>query len=194
MKTINNRATEYDSLNDIFLKRNSPRAMSGEAITEEEMMTLFEAARWAPSSMNAQPWRFIYVLKGDPEFDKFLSFLFDANKIWCKNASVLIVTISNKNFDNGSPSTSHSFDAGAAWENLALQASTMGFVTHGLGGINYEMIKKELAISDNYNVEMMIAVGKPGKVEELPEPLREREKPSDRKNLEEIVSRGKFSF
>ena len=73
MKTINKRNTEYD-VNDIFLNRYSPRAMSGELITTEELMTLFEAARWAPSSRNEQPWRFLYAMKGTPDFELFFSF------------------------------------------------------------------------------------------------------------------------
>lgn len=193
MKTENGRTTEYP-IDDVFLKRYSPRAMSGEKITEEELMTLFEAARWAPSSMNAQPWRFIYAVKETSEFDKFLSFLFEGNRIWCKNASVLIVMVSKKNFDNGNPSISHSFDTGSAWENFALQATNMGLVTHGIGGFDYVLAKKELNVADDYNVEMMIALGKHGKIEDLPEGLREREQPSQRKNLQEIISEGKFSF
>jgi len=191
MKKINERSTEYP-INDLFLKRYSPRAMSGEIITKEELMTLFEAARWAPSSMNAQPWRFIYVLKDTPVFDKFLSFLTEHNRDWCKRASVLVVVISKNNFDNGGPSITHSLDAGSAWENLALQATDMNFVSHGMGGFDYNLAKKELSIPDDYTVEMMIAIGKPGKIEDLPEPLREREKPSQRKNLEEIVFEGNF--
>ncbi|HAS80516.1 MAG: Nitroreductase [Candidatus Nomurabacteria bacterium GW2011_GWE1_32_28] len=193
MKTINNRTTKYP-INDIFLNRFSPRAMSGEKIIEEEIMTLFEAARWAPSSMNAQPWRFIYAYKNTPNFDKFLSFLVDYNKSWSKNASVLVVVISKKNFDNGTPSKSHSFDTGSAWENLALQATTIGLITHGIGGFDYSLAKNELSIPDDYEIEIIIAVGKPGKIEDLPEALQIREKPSHRKNIEEIISEGKFNF
>lgn len=193
MKTINNRATEYE-VNDLFLKRHSPRAMSGEKISKEELMTLFEAARFAPSSMNAQPWRFIYAMKETPEFEKLFSFIMEKNQIWAKNASALIVLISKNNLDDGSYSIPHSFDAGAAWENLALQATTMNLVTHGIGGFDYALAKKELSISDEYNIEMMIAVGKPGKIEDLPEALQIRETSSQRKNLEEIVSEDKFSF
>lgn len=193
MKNINNRETKYP-IDDIFLKRYSPRAMSGEIINKEEIMTLFEAAHWAPSSNNNQPWRFIYALRENPEFEKFLSLLAEGNRIWCKNASALIVTISKKTFDNGSLSITHSFDTGSAWENFALQAASMDLVAHGMQGFDYALAKKELSVPDDYAVEMMIALGKHGKVEDLPEYLREREKPSTRKNLEEVVSEGKFSF
>ena len=156
-------------------------------------MTLFEAARWAPSASNIQPWRFIYAMRHTPEFEKLFSFLVDFNKDWCKEASALIVTVSNNLDYKGHPSVSHSFDAGAAWENLALQASEMNLVAHGMAGFDYDKAKTELGIPEDYSVEMMIAVGKHGKVEDLPEPLRARETPSDRKPLEEIVFKGKFS-
>lgn len=191
MKTINNRTTKYP-IDDIFLNRHSPRAMSGEIISQEELMTLFEAARWAPSSKNAQPWRFIYAINGTPIFKDFSSFLMDGNKIWCKNTSSLVVVISKKSFDDGTLSNIHSFDTGSAWENLALQATSMNLVAHGMSGIHYDLIKEKLSIPDDYSVEMMIAIGKHGKIEDLPEPLRARETPSDRKPLEEIVFKEKF--
>jgi nitroreductase len=190
MKTVNNRKTEYD-INDVFLNRYSPRAMSGEAVSKQELMILLEAARWAPSSMNAQPWRFIYTMKGSPDFDLFLPFIFEKNRIWSKNASALIVVISKNNLDDGSFSIPHSFDTGAACENLALQVTKMGLVSHAMGGIDKNIVKKELEISDDYTVEIMIAIGKPGKIDDLPEALREREKPSDRKALAEISFEGK---
>jgi nitroreductase len=191
MKTVNNRTTEYP-IDDVFLNRYSPRAMSGESITKEELFTLFEASRWAPSSMNAQPWRFVYAMRDTPPFEKLLSFVFDKNKIWCKNASALVVLISKNNLDDGSLSAPHSFDAGAAWENLALQATNMGFISHAMGGFDKNIAKEKLEVSDEYTVEIVIAIGKPGKIEDLPEDLITREKPSGRKNLEELVFEGNF--
>lgn len=191
MKTVNNRTTKY-LIEDNFLKRFSPRAMSGEKITKDELMTLFEAARWAPSANNIQPWKFIYATNESPDFEKFLFFLKEHNRDWCKKAGVLIVTISKKTKDDGNPSITHSFDTGSAWENLALQATSMNLVAHGMAGFDYDMAKKELNIPDDYSVEMMIAIGKHGKIEDLPEPLHAREKPSDRKPLEKIVFEGKF--
>jgi len=191
MKTINNRTTQYP-INDVFLNRYSSRAMSGEKITKEELMTLFEAARWAPSSMNAQPWRFIYALRETPSFEKLFSFILRKNQIWSKNASALVVVVSKNNLDNGSFSSPHSFDTGAACENLTLEATNMGLVSHLMGGIDKDIIKNILQISDEYTIEVMIAIGKPGKIEDLPEDLKEREKPSQRKNLEEMVFEGNF--
>ena len=166
--------------------------MSGENISKVELMTLFEAARWAPSASNIQPWRFIYANRKMPEFQDFLSFLMEGNRIWCEKAGAFVVVISQKTSDKGTLYPNHSFDTGSAWENLALQAVNMNLVAHGMAGFNYTIAKKELSVPDNYEVEMMIAIGKPGKIEELPEPLREREKPSNRKPLEEIVFEGKY--
>lgn len=192
MKTINNRTSEYN-IDDRFLKRYSPRAFSGESITKDELMTLFEAARWAPSASNVQPWKFIYAMRDTPEFENLFSLLGDFNKDWCKRASVLVVTVSNKMLSKGGLSVTHSFDTGAAWENLALQASTLGLIAHGMQGFDYALAKEKLGVPEDYSVEMMIAIGKPGKVEDLPEPLQEREAPSDRKPLNEIISEGKFT-
>lgn len=191
MKTVNSRTTKY-SIDNIFLERYSSRAMSGEKITEEEIMTLFDASRWAPSASNSQPWRFIYAMRETSFFEKFFSFLAEGNKIWCKKASALVIVISKKYSDNGRLLTTNSFDTGSAWENLALQSVNMNLITHGMAGFDYDMAKRELSIPNDYNVEIMIAIGKPSKVEDLPEKLREREKPNDRKNLEELVFKGKF--
>jgi nitroreductase len=191
MKKINNRETKYD-IKDIFLKRYSPRAMNGEAVSLMELETLFEAARWAPSLLNEQPWRFLYAIKGTADFDLFLSFLSESNQIWCKNAGALIIGVSRKNLlRNGEPNPKHSLDTGAAYENLLLQATSMGLVAHPMGGYDNELLRGELNITDLYQAELMIAVGYKGRILDLPEKLQEREEPSGRKNLEEIVFEGK---
>ena len=118
-------------------------------------------------------------------------FLADGNKTWCKNAGVLLIGISKKNADDGKPNPTHSLDIGSAWENLALQATQMSLVTHGMAGYSTESVRKELNISEEFEINLMIAVGKPGKVEDLPEYLQVREKPNDRKKLFEIVFEGK---
>ena len=190
-KTVNGRTTKYP-VEDMFLERHSPRAMSGKPISKDQLMTLFEAARWAPSSFNSQPWRFVYGIHGTPEFENIFSFLVDFNKSWCVNAGALIVTISKKTDAKGRPVDTHTFDSGAAWENLALQALHMGLVAHGMNGFDYAMAKEKLGVPDDYQVEMMIAVGEPGKIEDLPEALRAGEKAKDRKPLESMVFEGKL--
>ena len=189
---IKNRKPEYP-INPLILGRWSPRSMTGEEISDEQLMSLFEAARWAPSSYNNQPWRFIYAKRNTKYWDKLFSLMVEFNQSWTKNAAVLVVVISSKNFEhNSNPSVTHSFDTGAAWENLALQAETMGLVTHGMQGFDYEKAKKELEIPEDYSVEAMVAIGKRGKKEDLPKELQEREIPSVRKPIKDIIMEGKF--
>ena len=190
---INQRKVDYP-VHEFFPHRWSLRALSGEPITDEELFTLFEAARWAPSSFNNQPWRFIYAKQDTPSWEKLFTLLGDFNKEWTKNAAVLLVIISKKTFDyNGEFSRTHSFDTGAAWENLALQASLMGLVAHGMEGFDYERAKTELHIPDDHQVEAMVAIGKPGKKEDLPPTLQERESPSERKPIQSFISEGTFT-
>jgi nitroreductase len=188
------RRPDFD-IDRIFLNRWSPRSMSGDEISRDALFSLFEAARWAPSSNNNQPWRFIYACRNTDHWPIFFDLLTDQNKIWARNAAVLIVVVSKKTFDyNEKPARTHSYDAGAAWENLALQGSLKALVVHGMQGFDYDRAKKALNIPDVFQVEAMIAVGKPGKKEDLPEGLQEREVPSPRKTLSEIVMEGSFTL
>ncbi|TLY03963.1 MAG: nitroreductase [Thaumarchaeota archaeon] len=181
-------------VNHMILNRWSPRSFSGEDIGDQDLFALFEAARWAPSSYNNQPWRFIYAKRNSKHWDTILNLLVDFNKQWCANASALVVIISKKTFDyNGKPSVTHQFDSGAAWENLALQATSQGLITHAMQGFDYERARKDLAIPDEYDVMAMVAIGKKGATEKLLPELQQREAPSDRKPLSEIVMEGKFA-
>jgi nitroreductase len=188
------KRTPQFPIDEIFVNRWSPRAMSGQEISDGELMPLFEAARWAPSSYNGQPWRFIYAKRGTEHWEKFLNSLVPFNQEWAKNAGVLVVMISKKNFDhNNTYSPTHSFDTGAAWENLALQASLNGLVAHGIGGFDAERAAQELGVSSEYRVEAMFALGKPGNSKNLPEYMQEKEQPSDRKPVKELVFEGVFN-
>jgi nitroreductase len=180
-------------ISPIFINRWSPRAMTGEEIGREELMRLFEAARWAPSSMNNQPWHFLYAMRNTPHWNKFFGLLSPNNQAWCRNAAALIVAISKTTFDfNNKPARTHSYDTGTAWGYLALQGSLLGLVVHGMQGFNYDQAKEVLQVSDEHQVEAMAAVGRPGKKEDLPLPLQEREFPSGRKKVEEFVFEGGF--
>jgi nitroreductase len=182
-------------VDELFLDRWSPRAMSGEPLTEEELMTLFEAARWAPSSYNNQPWRILYARRETENWETFLNLLVEGNRAWAKDAAALLLFVSKETFDfNGQPYPTHSFDTGAAWENLALQATMVGLVTHGMQGFDYERARSELNVPEGFRVEAMIAVGRPGDPAQLPEPIRAREAPSGRKPLSEITCEGAFNF
>lgn len=183
------------SIDNLFLDRWSPRAMSGEPVGNAELMTLFEAARWAPSANNNQPWRFLYAHRESEAWPLFFDLLVPANRAWACQAAVLVVMVSKDTFDhNGKPSITHSFDCGAAWGSLALQGTLAGYVVHGMQGFDYERARTALAIPDGYRVEAMAAIGMPGLAEELPEELRARESPNGRKKLAETVCEGVFSF
>ena len=189
---INNREVEFN-VNEIFPKRWSPRAMSGEDVSDENLKILFEAARWEPSSYNNQPWRFIYAKKGTEHWSKLFDLLAEPNQAWCKNAGVLVVTISRNNFEfNDKPTVTHTFDAGSAWMSLALQGSMKGLVVHGMEGFDKNKAKEVLEVPDNYSIEMMFAIGQLGKKEDLSEEMQKMELQSDRKKVSEIISEGKF--
>jgi len=188
----NTRKADYD-INPLMLNRWSPRAMSGEEISDEDLMRLFEAARWAPSSYNGQPWRFIYAKRNTQYWDTLFNLMASINQTWAKNAAVLVVIVSRKNFEfNEKPSITHQFDSGSAWENLALQAETQQLVTHGMQGFDYEKARKDLSIPDNFDVMAMVAIGKPAPKEILPSQLQQKEEPSDRKPLSELIMEGRF--
>jgi nitroreductase len=181
------------SINSLIGNRWSPRSMTGEEIPDQDLMPLFEAARWAPSSYNNQPWRFIYAKRNTPEWHTFFDLLIEFNQQWTKNAAVLMVMISRNTFEhNNKPARTHSFDSGSAWMSLALEGFNRGFVVHGMEGFDYEKAKKALGIPDHYTVEAMAAIGIKAPVEKLPEEMRTREFPSERRPLEEIVMKGKF--
>ena len=181
------------AVDPLFLRRWSPRAMSGEPIPVEDLMCLLEAARWAPSSYNAQPWRFLWARRDTPHWPKLFGLLLEANQRWCQRAAALLCVVSRSIMEmNNQPAKTNSFDAGAAWENFALQGTLMGLVVHGMQGFDYDRARTELGVPAEYKVEAMIAVGRPGRVEDLPEALRERERPSPRKPVAEIALEGGF--
>ena len=182
-------------IDKFFLDRWSPRAMTGEAIPHEELLTLFEAARWAPSSYNNQPWRMLYAHRDTEHWQLFFDLMVESNQAWAKNAGALIVFISKTTFDyNGKPSITHTFDTGAAWENFALQGSLKGYVVHGMQGFDYERARTALKVPDDFKVEAMAAVGFPADPNVLPEQLRKKEAPSDRRKLEQTICEGPFCF
>ena len=180
--------------NDIFRNRWSPRAMTGQPVRDEDLMAMFEAAHWAPSSFNNQPWRFIYVKRDHPDWHKFLGFLIEFNRTWCQNAGALVVIVSKTTFDyNGQPSITHAFDTGAAWGMFSLEGSMRGLVVHGMQGFDYDKAKRELNIPDGYEVYAMAAVGTFADASILSKDLADREKLSGRKDLSRIVAAGTFT-
>lgn len=184
------------AIEDLFLRRWSPRAMTGEAIPRSELWRLFEAARWAPSTYNEQEWRFLYAGRESSHWGTFLGLLTEANQVWCRNAAVLIVGLSCRVFArNGKPNPVHTLDCGLAVENLLLQGATMNLVCHAMAGFDRGKARAELEVPDEYEVEVMIAVGVPGDPDQLPENYREMDRqPSGRKPLREIIAEGPFAL
>lgn len=188
------RKTESE-INPLILSRWSPRSLSGETINTKELMSLFEAAKWAPSCFNSQPWRFLYAERNSENWPLFFNLMGEFNQSWAKNSAVLIVVLSRNNFElNEKPSGTHSFDTGAAWENLALEATALGLVAHGMAGFDYEKARLDLKVPDSYTIEAMIAIGHPDKKENLPEEMQKSEEPNNRKKVSEFIREGIFSF
>ncbi|MFT3973986.1 MAG: nitroreductase family protein [Amaricoccus sp.] len=182
----------------LFTDRWSPRSFDGTPLSEAQILTILEAASWAPSAYNAQPWRFIYALKGTPEFDRLLGLLVEFNQSWAKEAGALVFIVSRTHLDakdgaEAQPIYSHSFDAGAAWAQLALQAHLLGLHAHGMTGLDFARSPAALGLPEGYRVEAAVAIGTRADAGRLPEPLRARETPSPRKPLAEIAFRGSFS-
>jgi nitroreductase len=181
----------------IFLERWSPRAFTGEPIPDADLKTIFEAARWAPSSFNAQPWRFLYAKRDAPAFPRFLGLLVQGNQIWAKNAAVLAILVSEKALhppgkSESAPSHTHSLDAGAAWAYLALEASILGYAAHGMIGFDVPRTAAELNVPDDFRVEMAFALGRIADKSILPEALAEREQPNSRNPQTDFVFEGAF--
>lgn len=189
------RSADHDVL-DLFVKRWSPRAMTGAPLDQSQLERLFEAARWAPSTYNEQEWRFLYAHIGSEHWEQFFGLLAEPNQQWCKHASVLVVVLSHKVFSkNGKPNPVHTFDAGLATQNLLLQGAEMGLVCHGMAGFDRGKARHQLKVPDDYEVEAMIAIGHPGDPDQLPGNYRDMDlKPTGRKPIGEFTAAGPFAF
>lgn len=185
------RKADYD-INPIYLERWSPRAFSSKQIEEEKLLALFEAARWAPSAANWQPWRFVYA-QTEEDLAKFYSFINDNNVEWCQKAPVLLAIISKKTRnEKGDANHFHAFDTGTAWGYLTLEASRQGLIVHGMGGFNKEKAKEVLNIPEEYEVQAVAAIGYHDPNTELSEKNKQREFPSDRNRVKDFTFEGKF--
>lgn len=182
---------------DIFVNRWSPRAFTGEEIPDKTLFSLFEAARWAPSSYNSQPWLFLYAKRGTRWFDTFQGVLNARNQTWAKNAAVLIVLASKTTMvppgrTEAVPARHHSFDTGAAWANFANQAVLSGWHAHAMAGFDAERARTDLHVPPEYHIDVAIAVGRRGDKSILPETFHAGESPSGRKPLTEVIREGAF--
>lgn len=179
----------------VIENRRSRRAYSSQSVEPEKIQSLFEAARWAPSSVNEQPWVYIYATKDQPElWNKIFEALNPNNQVWAKDAYLLVVSLSRKNYiRNGLANNSARYDLGAANAFLSLQAVELGLNVHQMGGYNPETARKNLNIPEEFDLNVIIAIGYPGNANALPDSLKLREEaPRQRYTTENFVYNRQF--
>jgi nitroreductase len=179
----------------LFLDRWSPRSFTGEPVPDTVLLSAFEAARWAPSALNAQPWRFLVARHGDEHWEEFVALLMPRNALWAGKASALIMILSELRVARRGEvvdNISHSFDAGAAWTNFAHQALLLGWHTHGIGGFDRQAARERLDIPEDLAVETMVAIGRLGSLDTLHPEFHAAESPNGRRPLDETVFAGRF--
>lgn len=187
-----NAAHEIDP---VFLNRWSRRALSGEPIDLDLLFRLFEAARWAPSARNVQPWRFLYAQRDGLHWPAFLELVYDRNRVWAQHAAALVAILSQRTYDvDGveTPLRTHAFDAGAAWANLALQASLLDLSARAMGGVDLERARSVLALPETVEIHVIVAIGRPASERALPDHLQALEEPNQRKPQSSFVFEGSF--
>lgn len=192
----NTRQAGHD-IHPMFLRRWSPRAFTGEEMPAADLLRMFEAANWAPSAFNYQPWNFVYAMRETENWGTFLNLLVPGNQMWAHAASALVFIVSDRfmRIGDAAPraSHSHSFDSGAAWGYLALQCERMGYAAHGMTGFDQPRAYETLNVpEDGYRIEAVIAIGKQAPASVLPEKLAARESPNARKPVEQSVFEGAF--
>jgi nitroreductase len=177
----------------LFVERWSRRAFADRALTRAQIDTLFEAARWAPSANNLQPWLFVYASQPD-SLARGRALLKETNQRWASKAPLLVFVFARKtNPDTGAPIRTAQFDTGAAWQSLALQAHKLGLSTRAMGGIHHEQTYEALGVpAAEFESMIAIAVGYPGARESLPAELHDREQPNARRNRQEFAFEGRY--
>lgn len=192
---MKNHAPAEHPVNQLILERWSPRAFSDKEIASADLASLFEAARWAPSSNNEQPWAFIVSRRSDKEdFEKALQPLVEFNANWAKNAAVLGFAVSELAFaKTGSPNRNAQYDTGAAMLQLSIEATARGILVHQMAGFDPETARDMFAIPSGWEAIAAFAMGYAGDPASLPQPYRDRETaPRIRKPLHEFVMSGKW--
>jgi nitroreductase len=189
IQSIKEAQTETN-VHPLIKKRWSARAFSQNPIDDNTLMQLFEAASWAPSSMNEQPWRYYYAHKQDDSFEKYFDCLMPGNKLWADKAQVLVLSLAKKDFSNNANPNRHALhDVGAANMLLLLQAAELDIYGHQLGGFDREKTIQTFRLPDDLEPVCFIALGYLGDFNQLDEPFKSREQaPRSRKSLAEIAS------
>ncbi len=189
------KSTEFHSpVIDVIQNRRSRRAYTGQPVEPEKIRSLFEAARWAPSSVNEQPWVYIYATKGQELYDKIYSTLNESNQVWVQNAPLLIASlVRNKFIRNDRPNGAARYDLGGANAFLSLQATHLGLNVHQMGGFDILKLRTNLNVPDEYDPVIILAIGYPGQPDILPDHLKLRElAPRERYVQQEFVMNKTF--
>jgi len=192
---MSNPAPVEFPVHELIQNRWSPRAFSDKQVPQEVLRSLFEAARWAPSSNNEQPWAYIVATKDDAEnFEKSLGALVEFNANWAKKAPVLVIAVAELAFaKNNAPNRNAQYDVGAASLQLSIEATARGLVVHQMAGFDPETAKESYNIPQGWEPIAAMAIGYPGDASSLPEPLQSREKaPRSRKRIREFVMSGQW--
>ncbi|TYC51205.1 nitroreductase family protein [Rhodobacterales bacterium] len=198
MTEIATARTPDHPVQDFFINRWSPRSFDGSTMPEADLKSVLEAARWAPSAFNIQPWRFVYALRDDAHWQKLVGLLNPFNRDWAQHSSALVYLFSDSEIDGkdgkpARPNATHSFDAGSAWAYMALQATELGYHAHAMAGILKDDIHSALGVPERFVPEIAVAIGRRGEASALPESLQAREAPSPRKPLDEIAFAGTWA-
>lgn len=189
----NERRNRECPIHSLIAGRRSSLAFASKSVEPEILSSLMEAARWAPSSMNEQPWSFIVATKASKtDFDRLLGCLVEFNVQWAQRAPVLVVSVAKLTFGSTGETNRHAFhDVGQAIANLTFQANVSGLVVHQMAGFNVDKARREFSIPQDYEPVAAAAIGYPGDPEELPEKLRKRAaSPRMRKPLTNFVFEG----
>lgn len=187
--TLNKQADTQANVHELIRNRWSPRAFSPQPVSDQDLTSILEAARWAASSSNEQPWRFFVARKSDPAaHSRFVDVLVPGNQVWARNAPVLIIMAAKRTFTkNGSPNYYALHDAGQALAHLMLQATALGLHAHAMAGFDHEKARKEIGIPD-YDIGAAVAIGYLGNPDQLAEQARKSELAKrQRKPLNEIA-------
>ncbi|WP_051439712.1 nitroreductase family protein [Methylobacterium sp. 10] len=190
------RQTDHE-IDPLFIERRSPRAFTGEAVPEAELLRMFEAARWAPSAYNSQPWRFLYALRDTPDWQVFFDLIVPGNQKWVKDTGAIVILVSNTQMKVGDelkPSWSHSLDTGAASANFQLQAIRQGWHAHGMTGFDRERTITALNVPETYRVEAAYGVGRMTNAADLTEEQTAKESPTGRRPITDFVFAGGFGI
>lgn len=192
---MNKPANNLHPIHDLLKNRWSPRAFSAKPVGREQLLSLFEAARWAPSGGNTQPWAFIVTTLGDPEpHAKLVAALGERNQLWAKHAPVLVLSTVKRDREPGKPNLWATYDLGQSVAHLSVQATAMGLFVHQMAGFDQQKAREAFNLPQEYDPMTVFTIGYPAELDSLPAEIHERElAPRMRKALSDFVFDGAWN-